>query len=119
MEPVSLLAGFNWRTNIALTGGFAAKEVIVSTLGTAYSMGEVDTEDTDPLSEKLVADPMFTTASAIALIIFTMLYAPCFVTVVAMARESSWTWAAYSVVGSTGLAFVLSVAAYQIASAFI
>jgi ferrous iron transport protein B len=42
MEPVSLLAGFDWRTDIALLGGFAAKEVIVSTLGTAYSMGEVD-----------------------------------------------------------------------------
>jgi ferrous iron transport protein B len=119
LEPVSKLAGFNWRTNIALTGGFAAKEVIVSTLGTAYSLGEVDVEETEPLSAKLVADPLFTTASAIALIIFTMLYAPCFVTVVTMARESSWTWAAYSVIGSTTLAFGLAVAAYQITSAFL
>lgn len=30
-------AGFDWRTDIALVGGFAAKEVIVATLGTAYS----------------------------------------------------------------------------------
>jgi ferrous iron transport protein B len=119
LEPISELAGFNWRTNIALTGGFAAKEVIVSTLGTAYSLGEVDPEDTDTLAQKLVSDPAFTTASAIALIIFTMLYAPCFVTVVAMARESSWTWAAYSVVGSTTLAFALAVAAYQVSSAFL
>jgi len=118
MEPISKLAGFNWRTNIALTGGFAAKEVIVSTLATAYSLGEVDVEETEPLSARLVADPMFTKASAIALIIFTMLYAPCFVTVVTMARESSWTWAAYSVVGSTALAYGLAVAAFQIASAF-
>ena len=43
LELVSRLAGFDWRTNIALLGGFAAKEVIVSTLGTAYSLGEVDT----------------------------------------------------------------------------
>ncbi|HKL24916.1 MAG TPA: ferrous iron transport protein B, partial [Desulfuromonadales bacterium] len=28
-EPVSEWAGFDWRTNIALVGGFAAKEVIV------------------------------------------------------------------------------------------
>ncbi len=118
MEPVSKLAGFNWRTNIALTGGFAAKEVIVSTLGTAYSMGEVDAEETDPLSDRLVADPEFTIASAVALILFTMLYAPCFVTVVAMARESSWTWAAYSVFGSTGLAFVMAVLGYNVTKAF-
>ena len=114
LEPVSKLAGFNWRTNIALTGGFAAKEVIVSTLGTAYSMGEVDPEETEPLVERLVKDPEFTTASAVALIIFTMLYAPCFVTVVTMARESSWSWAAFSVVGSTGLAFVMAVMGFNL-----
>ncbi len=118
MEPISQLAGFNWRTNIALTGGFAAKEVIVSTLGTAYSLGEVDTEESQPLSDRLVADPMFDMASAVALIIFTMLYAPCFVTVVTMARESSWKWAAFSVFGSTGLAFGMSILAYNVAKAF-
>jgi ferrous iron transport protein B len=36
LEPLSRFAGFDWRTNIALVGGFAAKEVVVSTLGTAY-----------------------------------------------------------------------------------
>lgn len=118
MEPVSELAGFNWRTNIALTGGFAAKEVIVSTLGTAYSMGEVDVEETESLAKRLVSDPEFTTASAVALIIFTMLYAPCFVTVVTMARESSWKWAATSVIGSTGLAFVMAVLGFNITKAF-
>jgi len=119
LEPISELAGFNWRVNIALTGGFAAKEVIVSTLGTAYSLGEVDTEEAQPLSDRLVADPLFTKASALALIIFTMLYAPCFVTVVTMARESSWKWAAFSVVGSTTLAFGMAVVVYQIAKTFL
>ncbi|BDQ36604.1 ferrous iron transport protein B [Pseudodesulfovibrio nedwellii] len=119
LEPISKLAGFNWRVNIALTGGFAAKEVIVSTLGTAYSLGEVDAEEAQPLSDRLVADPLFTKASALALIIFTMLYAPCFVTVVTMARESSWKWAAFSVVGSTTLAFGMAVIVYQIAKTFV
>ncbi|WP_319543648.1 ferrous iron transport protein B [uncultured Pseudodesulfovibrio sp.] len=119
LEPISELAGFNWRVNIALTGGFAAKEVIVSTLGTAYSLGEVDAEEAQPLSDRLVADPLFTKASALALIIFTMLYAPCFVTVVTMARESSWKWAAFSVVGSTTLAFGMAVVVYQIAKSFL
>ncbi|MBG0789061.1 MAG: ferrous iron transport protein B [Desulfovibrionaceae bacterium] len=119
LEPLSELAGFNWRVNIALTGGFAAKEVIVSTLGTAYSLGEIDAEEAQPLSERLVKDPGFSRASAIALIVFTMLYAPCFVTVVTMARESSWKWAAFSVVGSTGLAFVMAVIAFNAAEAFL
>lgn len=119
LEPISELAGFNWRVNIALTGGFAAKEVIVSTLGTAYSLGEVDAEEAAPLSDRLIADPLFTPASAIALILFTMLYAPCFVTVVTMARESSWNWALFSVFGSTGLAFMMAVFGYNIAKIFI
>lgn len=41
LESVSRFAGFDWRTNIALVGGFAAKEVVVSTLGTAYSLGRL------------------------------------------------------------------------------
>lgn len=119
LESVSKLAGFGWRTNISLVGGFAAKEVIVSTLGTAYSLGDVDPEDAEPLSQRLANDPAFSTASAISMIIFVMLYAPCFVTVVTMARESSWSWALFSVVGSTGLAFVLATTAYQVLSKLI
>ena len=50
LESISSMAGFDWRTNIALVGGFAAKEVVVSTLGTAYSLGEVDPEESDSFS---------------------------------------------------------------------
>ncbi len=45
LEPLGSLCGFDWRTNVALVGGFAAKEVIVSTFGTAFSLGEVDPEE--------------------------------------------------------------------------
>ncbi|KAB1443532.1 ferrous iron transport protein B [Pseudodesulfovibrio senegalensis] len=116
LESVTRFAGFNWRTNISLVGGFAAKEVIVSTLGTAYSLGDVDPEAAEPLSQRLANDPNFSKAGAIALILFVMLYAPCFVTVVTMARESSWKWAIFSVIGSTALAYGMAVAAFQIAS---
>ncbi|NDY58134.1 ferrous iron transport protein B [Desulfovibrio sulfodismutans] len=116
LEDVTRLAGFDWRVNIALLGGIAAKEVIVSTLGTSYALGEVDPGEATPLSEKLAADPAMSKASALALIIFTILYAPCFVTVVAMAREASWGWAAFAMVFNTGLGFAVAAAAYQIAS---
>ncbi len=113
LEGVTSAAGFNWRVNIALIGGFAAKEVIVSTLGTAYALGEVDAEEAAPLSEKIAQDETFPKAAAIALIAFVILYAPCFVTVVAMAKEAGWKWAAFSMIFNTALAYGVAVALFQ------
>jgi ferrous iron transport protein B len=114
LEPITQLAGFDWRTNIALAGGFAAKEVIVSTLGTAYSLGEVDLERTAPLAQKLENDPGFTRLAGMSLMVFVLLYAPCFVTIVTLAREASWKWAVFSLGFNTGLAFALAVGIYQV-----
>lgn len=114
LEPISGLAGFDWRTNIALVGGFAAKEVVVSTLGTAYSLGEVDPEEVANLSQRLANDPGWNKFTALALIVFVLLYAPCFVTVVTMARESSWRWALFSTTFNTILGFVFAVLVYQL-----
>lgn len=114
LEGVSRWAGFDWRTNIALVGGFAAKEVIVSTLGTAYSLGAVAAEATDPLAVKLRAEPEWRTLTAWSLMIFVMFYAPCFVTVVCIARESNWKWGAFSMLFNTVVAFSLAVAVFQI-----
>jgi ferrous iron transport protein B len=114
MEPVSRLAGFDWRTDIALLGGFAAKEVIVSTLGTAYSMGEVEAEDSQSLSDRLKEDSNWNRVVAVAALIFIMFYSPCFVTLVCIAKEASWKWAAFSMGFNTIFAFILAVAVYQI-----
>jgi ferrous iron transport protein B len=114
LEPVSRWAGFDWRTNIALVGGFAAKEVILSTLGTAYSLGETDPNDAAPLKERLKTDPRWTPAAALAFLVFVMFYAPCFVTAVAIAKESgSWKWAAFSIGFNTLVAFTLAVLIFQ------
>lgn len=117
LEPLSKPAGFDWRTNIALLGGFAAKEVIVSTLGTSYSLGEVDPEESIGLSEKLRSDPAWNIWTAISLIAFVLLYAPCFVTVTVIGREIGWKWAAFSVGFNTALAYGISVSIYQIGTA--
>ena len=119
LEGISKLAGFDWRTNIALIGGFAAKEVIVSTLGTAYSMGEVDTEKSESLSQRLQTAPNWNKVVAVAALVFIMFYAPCFVTVVCIARESSWKWAAFSMGFNTVFAFGLAVLVYQIGTIFL
>ncbi len=114
LEPVSRWAGFEWRMNIALVGGFAAKEVIVSTLGTAYSLGEVEAEDAPGLKERLENDPDWTMARGIAVMLFILLYAPCFVTVAVIKQESgSWGWALFSTGFNTALAFVLAVLVFQ------
>ena len=115
LEKVSLLAGFDWRTNIALVGGFAAKEVVVATLGTAYSLGEVDPEESASLSQTLANSPGWTPVGALAMMVFIMFYAPCFVTVVCMVRESgSWKWGLFSMAFNTVFAFSLAVAVYQV-----
>ena len=117
LESVSRLAGFDWRTNIALVGGFAAKEVVVSTLGTAYSLGEVDPEETMALSEALAKDPGWSPLAALGLIVFTMFYSPCFVSVVCISRESgSWKWGAFAITFNTLLAYGLAVLIYQVGS---
>jgi ferrous iron transport protein B len=114
LEPFTKLAGFDWRTNIALIGGFAAKEVIVSTLGTAYSMGEINAKDSQSLGERLKKDNSWNRVVAVSALVFIMFYAPCLVTVVCIAKEASWKWAAFSMTFNTIFAFSMAVAIYQI-----
>jgi ferrous iron transport protein B len=114
LESVSSWAGFDWRTNIALVGGFAAKEVIVTTMGTAYALGEVDPEMNAALTGTLARSPHWRPLVAVSLMVFVMFYAPCFVAVVCIAREAgSWKWGAFSMVFNTLLAFALSVTVFQ------
>ncbi len=118
LEVVSRLAGFNWQTDIALVGGFAAKEVIVATLGTAYSMGQTDPEQPESLSSRLAHAPNWRPLVALSLILFVLFYAPCFASVVCIAKEAgSWKWALFSVVFNTSFAFILSVTVFQVGSA--
>ncbi|MCI5167576.1 MAG: ferrous iron transport protein B, partial [Candidatus Electrothrix sp. GM3_4] len=115
LEPISRFAGFDWRTNIALVGGFAAKEVIISTLGTAYSLGEVDPENTTSLKERLAGDSHWNPIAALAFLAFIMFYSPCFVTVVAIAKEAgSWKWAFFSMGFNTLFAFGMAVGIFQL-----
>ncbi|MDH3348412.1 MAG: ferrous iron transport protein B [Desulfobulbaceae bacterium] len=119
LEPVSSLAGFDWRTNIALAGGFAAKEVILSTLGTAYSLGDIEQKGSTSLKERLRNDPNWNPITAIAALAFIMFYAPCFVTLVCIAKESgSWKWAFFSMGFNTSIAFTLAVLIQQIGGLF-
>ena len=66
-EGATSYAGFSWRTDVALIGGIAAKEAIISTLGTAYALGEQDPEDPASLAELLRAEGVLADDGRIAL----------------------------------------------------
>ena len=110
---ITTVNGFDWRTNVALVSGIAAKEIIISTMGTAYSLGRSRRGEQIPLSRRLAADSSWTPLKALSLIIFIMLYAPCFATITCIIRESSWKWGLFSMVFNTLTAFIVSALVYR------
>jgi len=120
LTVVSWLPGFDWRTNIALVGGFAAKEVIVTTLGTAYSLGALDPEASGSLAKTLASDPHWTPLLSLGLIVFIMFYSPCMVTVSCIIKEAgSWRWGLFSVLFNTTFAYLLATLVYRVGGLFL
>jgi ferrous iron transport protein B len=110
LETLFRPIGFDWRTNVALVGGFAAKEVVVATLGTAYSLGDVKPRESDGLAEKLRKEPGWNPLTAFTLILFVMLYNPCIATLVIIRKESgSWRWTLFAMLYTTVLAYCVAL----------
>jgi ferrous iron transport protein B len=108
LEPAGL---GDWRLGTALFAGFGAKELVVSTLGTLYGLGEVD-EESEALHEALRQD--LTPLRAYALMVFVLLYIPCMATVAVIWKETnSWRWPLFVVLYTTTLAWVAAVTVYQ------
>lgn len=119
LETVFRPMGFDWRTNVALLGGFAAKEVIVATLGTAYSLGEVDNKKADNLAEQLRKEPGWNPLVAFTLLLFVMLYNPCIATLVTIRKESGkWRWVFFAMAYTTFLAYVVAFTVHSVGSFF-
>jgi ferrous iron transport protein B len=114
LEPVIRPLGFDWRIGTALVGAFAAKEVFVAQMGIVYSVGEADEEST-ALRAKLREN--YTPLQAFCIMIFCLISAPCMATIAVTKRESnSWKWALFQLGGLTVLAYVITLAIYQIGS---
>ncbi len=110
LETLFRPIGFDWRTNVALVGGFAAKEVVVATLGTAYSLGDVKPRESGGLAEKLRKEPGWNPLTAFTLILFVMLYNPCIATLVIIRKESgSWRWTFFAMLYTTVLAYCVAL----------
>lgn len=106
IEPVFRPLGFDWRTDVALLSGVAAKEAVLSTMGTAYSIGETDPDEPDSLSAKLASDKGWSKTVALSLMLFVLIYSPCFVTLCVLKNEAGgWRWVFFSMVFNTGVAY--------------
>ncbi len=109
LEPAGL---GDWKVGVSLFAGFAAKEIVVSTMSTLYSLGESGGEKGD-LRAVLRADPFFSPLRAYAMMVFVLLYAPCMATVAVTYRElGSWKWAALMLVSTTTAAYLASAAVW-------
>ncbi|WP_446424154.1 ferrous iron transport protein B [Mailhella sp.] len=109
VEPFFAPLGFDWRTDVALLAGVAAKEAVLSTMGTAYSIGEVDPEEAESLGERLARDPGWSKTVALALMLFVLIYSPCFVTLVVLKNEAGgWRWLFFSMIFNTAVAYAVA-----------
>ncbi len=119
VSPVMEPLGFNWKMDVGLITGVAAKELVVSTLGVMYSEGAKVAEGGDlsedtQLQSALTAD--ITPAAALSFMVFVLLYFPCIATFVAIKNETGkWRWAisccAYTMVIAWVMAFITFKAA--------
>jgi len=115
IEPAVRPLGMDWRGGVALMAGVAAKEVVVSTFGTMYSLGEVDPEEAVPLKQALLHDPAWSPLKAMAFLMFCLIYMPCFVAMAVFYRESgsSRKWTVFLIFWTTVLAWSVSFLVYQ------
>jgi ferrous iron transport protein B len=112
VEPVSTLAGFEWRMNIAILASFAAKESLVGTLGTIYSVEE---EGAGALSASVArTEQGWTVWHKLAILIFVALFPPCLATIIVIKNEtSSWKWAGFAAAYPIVLGFILAALVFQ------
>ena len=125
IEPAIRPLGWDWRIGMAVAASLPAREVVVSTLGTIFNLGEEVDEDSASLREALATarrsdgTPLFTLPVALSIMVFFALCLQCTSTLVVMGRETgSWLWPLSSFAWMTALAYVAAWATYSISSAF-
>ncbi|MBL8604845.1 MAG: ferrous iron transporter B [Myxococcales bacterium] len=122
LEPVTRLAGFDWRINVGLIGSFGARELMVGTLGVISGVEDAD-DAPETLAVRLQGQrdaqgrPRYSPAMAAALLAFFVVACQCMSTVAAIKRETrSWRWALFTLGWTYALGFALAVAVYQLGS---
>ncbi|MEY4445349.1 MAG: hypothetical protein RL444_462 [Verrucomicrobiota bacterium] len=125
VQPIFDPCGFDWKITVGVLASFPAREVIVSTLGVTYSVGEGAEADSQDLRRAMqdakwsegprAGSPIFSLAAVLALMVFFALCSQCGPTIATLAQETGgWKWAAGSFLYMTTLAWVVSMAVYQV-----
>ena len=118
IEPVFAPLDFDWRMSVALLSGLAAKEVVISTMGVLYSLGgEVDEESENLMQVIKRAIPLQT---AIAFILFVMIYNPCLAATVVFGKEAGgFKYIVFLFVMTTICAYIVAWIGSMLASAIL
>ncbi len=114
IEPAVRPLGFDWKIGIATVTGFAAKEVVVSTLGTLYSLGINEGKESETLKRALQNDKTFNPLVAYVLMLFVLVLAPCFAAQATIKAELGWKWLGFFYFFTTLFAWSLCFAVYRI-----
>jgi ferrous iron transport protein B len=118
-EPMLKPLGFDWKIGVALLSSFAAREVVVSALGTIYSVGDTS-GDVSTLEKRLVNDTypdgthVWSPLVAASLLMFFVLACQCMSTLAVVKRETnSWRWPLFMWTYMFALAWIASFTVYQ------
>ena len=124
VAPVVRPLGWDWRIGMAVIASFPAREVIISALGTIYSLGAGEDEGSESLRATLAAAtwpdgrPIYTLAVALSIMVFFALCAQCLSTLVVIKKETgSYGWSLFSFGYMTILAYLGALATYQVGAA--
>ncbi len=108
--------GFNWQISVALVPGMAAREVVVSALGTVYAIAASADETADQLAPLLSAQ--WSLATALSLLVWFIFAPQCVSTIAAARRETNgWRWPIIMTVYLFVLAYAASFVTYRVALA--
>jgi ferrous iron transport protein B len=115
MEPVTRLAGFNWRVNVALLSALAAKESSVATLGALYGPGG----EGQTLEQRMVgSESGFAPLHALTLMLFMVLYPPCLATSIAVKLQAGTVkWMLFSMAYPMMLGITVATLVFSTGSA--
>ena len=111
IEPAIQPLGFDWKVGVGILSSFAAREVIIATLGTLHGV-DAESHAMD-LQQALHQD--LSPAGAIALLVFFAFAMQCMSTVAVVRRETnSWRWPLAQFTYMTILAYAAAFVAYHI-----
>lgn len=116
IAPVFIPLGFGiWQASVAVLSGFIAKEAVVSTMAVLYSSGS---SDNTALAAQIQS--AFTPASALSMMTFILLCAPCVAACATIKREmNSWKWALFTYGYQIATAYIVSLIVYWVSSIFL